>query len=93
MDFIFNHKLGRTLILPHERIKHIYKHPEMQNKLYLVEITIKETDFIEEDLNRSKIIYYYKYFKEYRRDVMVVVKINSHGKILTAYMVEKWKIK
>ncbi|MEK6947617.1 MAG: hypothetical protein AABX19_00080 [Nanoarchaeota archaeon] len=90
MDSIFEDKIGRIILLPADRIKHIYKHPEMQNRIYLVEKTIREYDFIEEDLNISKSIYYYKYFKEFKRNIMVVVKLKENcGYILTAYMVEK----
>lgn len=87
MEFI--DKFKRIIILSNEGIKHIYKHPEMQNKLYLLENALKFPDFVEEDLYRSK-LYYYKYIKEEKRNIMIAVKLtNHHGCILTAYLVEK----
>lgn len=89
MDVIFTDKFNRSIRLPKERIKHIYKHPEMQNKLHLVREAIEKPQFIEKDLYRRK-VFYYKYIKEERKYVMVVVKItNNHGYILTAYLVGK----
>lgn len=86
----FRDKSGRIIRLTEERIKHIYKHPEMQNKLDLVEKTITNSDYVEEDLYRRKILYYYRYIKEEKKYVMVTVKLtNSHGYILTAYLTEK----
>jgi len=85
----FVDKFGRIIILTDDGIKHIYKHPEMQNKLYLVENTIKFPDSVEEDLYRSR-IYYYKYIKQEKRNVMIATKlINNKGYVLTAYLVEK----
>ena len=90
MSLYFTDKYNRIIELSKERIKHINKHPEMQNKLYLIENTIRNPDFLEEDLYRRNIIYYYKYLKEENRYLMVVVKINDNkGFILTSYLVEK----
>ena len=90
MSLYFTDKYNKIIELTKERIKHIYQHPEMQNKLYLIENAITNSDFIEQDLYRRNIIYYYKYLKEERKYLMVVVKLNNnHGKILTSYFVEK----
>jgi len=90
MNIIFKDKNGRTIKLTNERMKHITKHPEMQNKLHWIEIAIIYPDFIEEDLYRSKIIYYYKYLKEEKKYIMVVIKFEEDkDNILTAYLVKK----
>lgn len=90
MNLIFIDKYHREIRLPQERIKHIYKHQEMQNKIYIIENTLKNPDYTEEDLYRREVLYYYKYVKEERKHLMVVVKLtNNHGFILTAYLVEK----
>ena len=82
-------KNNREIYLTDERYLHILKHPEMQNSLYKIEEAIKNSDFIEEDLNNEK-AYYYKYIKNDKKHIMVVVKIeNNLGNILTAYMVQK----
>lgn len=90
MDLTFKDKFNRLISLPKERIKHIYKHQEMQNKIYWIEETISNPSFIEEDLYRREIIYYYRYIKEENKYLMVVVKLtNNHGYVLTAYLTEK----
>ena len=86
----FKDKNLRIIRLPEERIKHIVKHPEMQNKIYLIQETIENAELIEEDLYRTLIIYYYKYLKDEDKSLMIVVKLTNHrGYILTAYLVKK----
>ena len=72
--------------LPPQEIARVV--PELLNQYR--EVLGSKPDFVEEDLYRSKIIYYYKYIKERRKYIMVVVKItNNHGYVLTAYLTEK----
>lgn len=86
----YKDKSRRRIMLTNERIKHIYHHPEMQNKLHLIEGTIRKPDWVEEDLYRKDILYYYSYIKEERKHIMVVVRVNNrHGYIKTAYMVKR----
>ncbi len=90
MSLFFKDKEGRIIHLTNERIKHIYKHQEMQNRLQQIEESIKNPDFMEEDLYRKEIVYYYKYLKDENRHIRTVVKkINNEGFILTAYLIKK----
>lgn len=91
MDSVFTDRWGREVCLTAERWSHITKHPEMQNKYHEVELTINFPDFIEEDLYRNNVVYYYRYVKQDHMHLMVVVVfIEQHkGNILTAYMVKK----
>ena len=90
MNIYFKDRYNRTILLSEERIKHIYQHQEMQNKISLVEETIINPDLIEQDLYRREIIYYYKYLKEEKKHLMVVIRLTENqGEILTAYLIKK----
>ncbi len=80
----------RVIKISYERIIHIYKHPEMQNRIGWVEEAIRWPDFIEEDLYRKERRYYYKYLREEKKYIMVVIRIKGNeGEVITAYLVEK----
>lgn len=79
---------GELIILNYKQWKHIaYRHPEMVNRLYQIENTIKCPDYKK---SIGKEIKCYKYIKEENKYLMVRFRLlNKHGFVITAYTTGK----
>ena len=87
--FITEIKDRKLIRLTVKQWKHIvHRHPEIINKLILIESTLKSFDYIKYSEHNTR--KYYKYLKEINKYVMVAVKIlNGDGFIMTAYLTRK----
>jgi len=94
-------KTGRKIHLSKERLKHISKHPHMEDPLENIRLTLQNPTTIryQEDEN---IRYFYKEFKNNKleeRYLLVSVKyLNGGGFVITSFFTNKitglkWKIK
>ncbi len=79
---------GKLISLNYKQWKHIaYRHPEMSRRLYNIEETIRNPDYIKTSEEKIK---YYKYLKEEKKYVMVAVKVIEYeGFVLTSYLTSK----
>ena len=103
MDYIFDiiDKNGRRIHLTEERLKHIQKHPHMDDPIEIIKETIKNPHSVMcEDYGNA--IYFYKEFKNMlplERYLMVSVRyLNGVGFIITSFFTnkitgKKWKAK
>ena len=80
---------NKIIILTETQWKHIkFRHPEMVNKLYDIEKTIRKPHYkLYFDDNTRK---YYKYIKEETKYIMVAIKIiNGEGFVITSYLTSR----
>lgn len=86
---------NRIIFLTNERYRHIISHPEMQNKLGLIQETLEIPLKITNCILDEKIKYYYRYYKfidSKAKFIKVIVKyLNGKGFIVTSYLVETIK--
>ncbi len=66
MDFVFEivDKSGRVIHLTKERLKHIQKHPFMQEPNDNLKLTLKNPSTVRYDEKDENVVYFYKEFKE-----------------------------
>ncbi|MBU2503815.1 MAG: hypothetical protein KJ879_02060 [Nanoarchaeota archaeon] len=94
-------KNKKEIHLTEERLKHIRKHPHMQDSVEKIKDVLKNphTTRIEDD---KSVLYFYKEFKEMskqERYLMVSVKyLNGNGFVITSFFTNKitgeiWKTK
>ena len=85
-------KTGRWISLSKERLHHLLKHPEMQNKLEEIKETLETPQKILESTTNERVRYYYKYYKNRKSKAgylkAIVKYLNGNGFIITAYFVE-----
>ncbi len=87
--FESKNKSGRNIYLTKERWLHINKeHPEVSNYFKNFEdILINPTKIVDYPYDKD-MKYYYKYFKERKSYLLVIVKyLNGEGFIVTSYFV------
>jgi len=104
MNFVFEvtDKTGRKIHLSKERLKHIQRHPHMQDSIENLKLTLTNPTATRYDEIDEKIVYFYKEFKEMNsseRYLLVSVKyLNEEGFIITSFFTNKitglkWKTK
>ena len=104
MEFVFEvtDKTGRKIHLSKERLKHIQRHPHMQDSIENLKLTLTNPTATRYDEIDKKIVYFYKEFKEMnssKRYLLVSVKyLNEEGFIITSFFTNKitglkWKTK
>ena len=92
MSLFFQDKFHRIIRLSNERIKHIGKHMDLKDVLYLLEATLLHPDILTINELQTDVYYYQKYLKDEHLYFIVVVKMfNGTGFILTLYEGEKQK--
>ena len=86
-------KSGRNLYMSDERWSHINReHPEVTHYLEEIKETLRNPMKITKYELDEDIRYYYNYFKEITKYLLVIVKyLNNHGFIITAYFVRHIK--
>ncbi len=90
MKLIFIDKFNRLIRLPEERIKHIGRHMHINDKLHIIEETLKNPDILFKDEYKRGIFYYQKYLKTENLYFIIVVKVfNGSGFILTIFKSNK----
>ena len=104
MVFVFEmiDKTNRKIHLSKERLKHIQKHPHMQDPIENLKRTLKNPTAITYNEKDEKVTYFYKEFKEmdsFERYLLVSVKyLNGGGFVITSFFTNritglKWKTK
>ena len=104
MDYIFEvtDKTGRRVHLTKERLKHIQKHPHMQDPLDNILMTLRDPLGIRSENPESKVLYFYKEFKQMHsleRYLLVPVRyLNGKGFVITSFFTnrmtgERWTAK
>lgn len=65
MNFVFEviDKNGRRIHLSRERLKHIKRHPHMQEPIEILKTTLKNPTVIRYEEKDTSIVYFYKEFK------------------------------
>lgn len=93
MDKIFEvmDKTGRVIYLPKKQWKHISSdHPMMVHAIYQMRETLIKPLAIKTSVNDENVKEYYRYEKEGREYIIVVVKyLNGTGYIITSSYVRK----
>ncbi len=91
--FEIRDKSGRNIYLTDERWKHInQEHPEVAPYLEEIKDTLKYPMKINKYELAENVRYYYRYFKEKTKYLLVIVKyLNNHGFVITAYFVRNIK--
>ncbi|PIN89660.1 hypothetical protein COU57_05670 [Candidatus Pacearchaeota archaeon CG10_big_fil_rev_8_21_14_0_10_32_14] len=86
-------KNGKIVHLSNERLKHIQRHPYMDDPLENIKITLNEPTTIINSEEDKSIKYFYKEFKnrdKFERYLFVSVKyLNNHGFIITSFFTNR----
>lgn len=85
-------KSGRQIHLSDKQLKHIVKHPEMQEKTIVERIqeTVKNPNTIISDKYNLNKHVYYRYYKDQKQYLLVSVKyLNGEGFIITSFYTDK----
>ena len=94
MVYIFEitDKIGRKVHLTKERLKHIQKHPYMQDSIENIKDALKDPSTIRYEDDKD-VLYFYKEFKQMpklERYLLVSVKyLNSEGFVITSFFTNK----
>ncbi len=82
---------GKIIHLYNKQWKHIsFRHPEMANKMHLIEHTLKYPDYKIENENKKK--QYYKHIKNNNKYIVVIFRLlNKHGFVITSFLTSKIK--
>jgi hypothetical protein len=86
--------LGNTLPLREDRHRHILERPEMLNQGNRIKETLKEPDIIKESKHAKDVLLYYRLYDKTpvtKKYMLVVVKVNREGFIITAFYTDKIK--
>lgn len=86
-------KTGRKIYLSKERLTHITSpispHAYMTNYLEEIKQTITKPDKIVSSINDGFKVNYYKFYKQQRKYLRVIIKyLNGRGFIISAYFVK-----
>ena len=90
--FEIKDRTERIIYLTGERWKHIVEHPEMSGQIEQIKETLIHPDIINKDEFEPDIQYYYKYYKERKEYLFIMVKyLNGEGFIITSFYTDKIK--
>lgn len=96
MKVVFEVKAAfeKKVRLTEERLNHtVFKHPELSNKTDKIRYTLMHPDLIRKSQYNSNVWLYYKFYKELRKYLTIVVKLfNKEGFVITAYITDRIKI-
>jgi len=95
MNYIFeiNDKFGVKINLNKERLKHISKHPLMDDPVEKIKFTLQNPATIRYSEGRKNVRYFYREFKHNpasKRYLLVGVKyLNGNGFIITSFFTDR----
>lgn len=85
-------KSRRVITLSRERWSHIQEHPRMSGQIGKIEETLISPDVIKGFEYDEKVYFYYRYYKDAREYLLVLVKyLNGKGFIITSFFTDKIK--